>query len=288
MTARASRAAATPAAPAVRRRRSFADRRAVPGRRHPYRARSCSCRSLPRPMAGRASSDIAGRRPFVEIPVGGTDAARVAGLDPLFVNGVCRLQLAEDPAAITVEARDRFWSLALYDPQRHDRLQPERPDRGRGPARHDRGQPGADAELTRRRRPREIEETIVVESTIGRADRAAAPVRADRRRARGCAPHPCGGRVPSRAPRAVPAPASGGSARPCAGPRRASPRASGPRRVGRPVVILDADAGKDHDFAARRRPILSAAGCGLANSKILAMSSLPFLRLALAICTHRG
>ena len=40
----------------------------------------------------------------------------VAGLDPLFVNGACRLDLGEAPAGITVDARDRFWSVALYDP----------------------------------------------------------------------------------------------------------------------------------------------------------------------------
>lgn len=51
---------------------------------------------------------------FAEIPVIGAGDT-VAGLDPLFVNGACRVQLGESPAGITVEARDRFWSLALYD-----------------------------------------------------------------------------------------------------------------------------------------------------------------------------
>lgn len=59
-------------------------------------------------------SPFAGDDRFNEIPV--ADASKIAGLDPLFVNGVCRVDLAEDPKGITVEARDRFWSLALYDP----------------------------------------------------------------------------------------------------------------------------------------------------------------------------
>jgi uncharacterized membrane protein len=40
----------------------------------------------------------------------------VAGLDPLFVNGACRIDLTDAPAGITVNARDRFWSVALYNP----------------------------------------------------------------------------------------------------------------------------------------------------------------------------
>lgn len=59
-------------------------------------------------------SPFAGDDRFNEISV--VDAGKIAGLDPLFINGVCRLDLAEDPEGITVEARDRFWSLALYDP----------------------------------------------------------------------------------------------------------------------------------------------------------------------------
>ena len=59
-------------------------------------------------------SPYAGDDRFNEIPV--VDASKIAGLDPLFINGVCRLDLAEVPEGITVEARDRFWSLALYDP----------------------------------------------------------------------------------------------------------------------------------------------------------------------------
>lgn len=57
---------------------------------------------------------FAGQDRFAEIPVVGAGDT-VAGLDPLFVNGACRVQLGESPAGITVEARDRFWSLALYD-----------------------------------------------------------------------------------------------------------------------------------------------------------------------------
>jgi uncharacterized membrane protein len=57
---------------------------------------------------------FAGEDRFAEIPVVGA-AENVAGLDPLFVNGACRVELGESPAGISVEARDRFWSLALYD-----------------------------------------------------------------------------------------------------------------------------------------------------------------------------
>lgn len=57
---------------------------------------------------------FAGQDRFTEIPLG--DEGRVAGLDPLFVTGACRLNLADAPAGITVDARDRFWSVALYDP----------------------------------------------------------------------------------------------------------------------------------------------------------------------------
>lgn len=56
----------------------------------------------------------AGIDKFTEVPV--TAEGGVAGLDPLFVNGACRLSLADAPAGITVDARDRFWSVALYDP----------------------------------------------------------------------------------------------------------------------------------------------------------------------------
>jgi uncharacterized membrane protein len=61
--------------------------------------------------------DHAGEDAFAELPAAGSEQERVPGLDPLFVNGACRLNLDEAPAGITVDARDRFWSVALYDPQ---------------------------------------------------------------------------------------------------------------------------------------------------------------------------
>ena len=57
---------------------------------------------------------FAGDDRFTEIP--SSASGGVAGLDPLFVNGACRIDLSEAPAGITVDARDRFWSVALYDP----------------------------------------------------------------------------------------------------------------------------------------------------------------------------
>lgn len=60
---------------------------------------------------------LAGEARFAELGVVGPGAANVAGLDPLFINGACRLRLGEAPAALTVAARERFWSLALYDPK---------------------------------------------------------------------------------------------------------------------------------------------------------------------------
>lgn len=42
--------------------------------------------------------------------------AGVGGLDPLFVTAACRLRLQDEPAGIMVDAGDRFWTLALYDP----------------------------------------------------------------------------------------------------------------------------------------------------------------------------
>ncbi len=59
----------------------------------------------------------AGEDAFAELPAAGSAEAGVPGLDPLFVNGACRLSLDEAPAGITVDARDRFWSVALYDPR---------------------------------------------------------------------------------------------------------------------------------------------------------------------------
>jgi uncharacterized membrane protein len=57
----------------------------------------------------------AGDEQFAEIPAAG-GATAVAGLDPLFISSACRVRLADAPASIAVDARDRFWSLALYDP----------------------------------------------------------------------------------------------------------------------------------------------------------------------------
>jgi uncharacterized membrane protein len=59
----------------------------------------------------------AGEDTFAELPVGQAADDGVAGLDPLFVTGACRISLAEAPAGITLDARDRFWSVALFDPQ---------------------------------------------------------------------------------------------------------------------------------------------------------------------------
>lgn len=57
---------------------------------------------------------FAGEDRFSEIPIRSDEG--VAGLDPLFVNGACKLDLGDAPAGIAVDARDRFWSVALYDP----------------------------------------------------------------------------------------------------------------------------------------------------------------------------
>jgi uncharacterized membrane protein len=60
---------------------------------------------------------MAGEDHFAAVPTLSAESDGVAGLDPLFVNGACRLRLGAAPAGITVEARDRLWSLALYNPQ---------------------------------------------------------------------------------------------------------------------------------------------------------------------------
>ena len=60
---------------------------------------------------------FAGDERFAEIPISPAESTGAAGLDPLFVNGACRINLAEAPFGITVDARDRFWSVALYDPR---------------------------------------------------------------------------------------------------------------------------------------------------------------------------
>jgi uncharacterized membrane protein len=59
---------------------------------------------------------LAGEEQFAET-VAAESGTDVLGLDPLFVNGACRIRLQEAPAAVTTGADDRFWSLALYDPQ---------------------------------------------------------------------------------------------------------------------------------------------------------------------------
>lgn len=59
--------------------------------------------------------EFAGENRFVEVPVVPADANGVAGLDPLFVTGACRVNLRDAPYSITVDARERFWSVALYD-----------------------------------------------------------------------------------------------------------------------------------------------------------------------------
>jgi uncharacterized membrane protein len=80
------------------------------------------CTILLVPLMARADgwsrlAPFAGRARFAEIPAVGDAAGKVAGLDPLFVTGACRLRLAAAPGAITVSARERFWSLAIYDPK---------------------------------------------------------------------------------------------------------------------------------------------------------------------------
>jgi uncharacterized membrane protein len=59
---------------------------------------------------------LAGEEQFAET-VAEESGAGVPGLDPLFMNGACRIRLQDAPAAVTTGADDRFWSLALYDPQ---------------------------------------------------------------------------------------------------------------------------------------------------------------------------
>ena len=54
---------------------------------------------------------------FAEITSEGTRETGVGGLDPLFLNGACRLAVGEEPASLVVDARDRLWTLALYDPK---------------------------------------------------------------------------------------------------------------------------------------------------------------------------
>jgi uncharacterized membrane protein len=61
-------------------------------------------------------SAVAGDDSFVEAPATGPETT-VQGLDPLFLTGACRIRLDDAPATIAVEARDRFWSVALLDPR---------------------------------------------------------------------------------------------------------------------------------------------------------------------------
>jgi uncharacterized membrane protein len=59
----------------------------------------------------------AGDSEFTEVPTADTNNGKgVAGLDPLFVTAACRINLEQAPAGIAVDESDRFWSLALYDP----------------------------------------------------------------------------------------------------------------------------------------------------------------------------
>jgi len=103
----------------------------------------------------------AGEDRFTEVPVSAEGG--VAGLDPLFVNAACRLNLGEAPAGITVDARDRFWSVALYDP--NGAILFSLNDRTAIEGRLDMivVSPAQNAELKRSPTP-EIELTIVIES----------------------------------------------------------------------------------------------------------------------------
>jgi uncharacterized membrane protein len=62
-------------------------------------------------------AQFAGEGKFVEVPTDGSNAAGVTGLDPLFLNGACGIDVGDNPAAISLDAGGLFWSLALYDPQ---------------------------------------------------------------------------------------------------------------------------------------------------------------------------
>jgi uncharacterized membrane protein len=41
--------------------------------------------------------------------------AALPGLDPLFVHGLCKIEINEAPAILSLEPANRFWSLALYN-----------------------------------------------------------------------------------------------------------------------------------------------------------------------------
>jgi uncharacterized membrane protein len=62
-------------------------------------------------------AQFAGEGKFVEVPTDGSNTSGVTGLDPLFLNGACGIDLGDNPAAISLDASGLFWSLALYDPQ---------------------------------------------------------------------------------------------------------------------------------------------------------------------------
>ncbi|HEX9903696.1 MAG TPA: hypothetical protein VGA77_01910 [Propylenella sp.] len=109
---------------------------------------------------------FAGSDRFQEIPVSSAASDGVAGLDPLFVNSACRISLDEAPAGITVEARDRFWSLALYDPR--GTIVFSLNDRTAVEGRLDMIIVNADQNARLREAPSsEIEQSIVVESQPG-------------------------------------------------------------------------------------------------------------------------
>ena len=50
-------------------------------------------------------------------PLVSPDASQAAlpGLDPLFVHGLCKVAINEAPAILSLDAANRFWSLALYN-----------------------------------------------------------------------------------------------------------------------------------------------------------------------------
>jgi uncharacterized membrane protein len=56
----------------------------------------------------------AGRERFAAV-AGSSEATGIPGLDPLFVTGLCRIDLDSAPARVLVGASERFWSLALFD-----------------------------------------------------------------------------------------------------------------------------------------------------------------------------
>jgi len=57
---------------------------------------------------------VAGFGPLTPADAEGGEAA-LPGLDPLFVQAVCRIDLRANPAGLSFEAPGRLWTLALYD-----------------------------------------------------------------------------------------------------------------------------------------------------------------------------